>query len=364
MARPRTLSTRELNRALLARQGLLERKRVSVPRMIERVGGLQTQEPRDAYISLWSRIEGFDRAKLERAADRREVVRGSWMRCTIHTVTAGDFRRGRITLNHVVGRDAAHWRDAYEGLDVAKVVKAVRKLLSDDVPRSGRQIGETIAPQFPGVSVDGLSHCARFHVPMVMTPGDGTWGYNRPPKLMLAERWLGELGPADPVPLLLQGLASIGPASTSDLRTWSGLAGIKEAMAPLVPDLKVFRDESGRELYDLPNAPRPKADTPAPVRFLGEFDNVFLSHADRVRIIGDANATKYAVGKNGRRLYCFLIDGFVGGIWKPTSARGMVLIDVQPFADLTPKLRREVEREAEALAELIDPGARVSVKVG
>lgn len=361
MARVRTLSTRELNRALLARQGLLERKRVSVPKMIEKVGGLQSQEPRDPYVSLWSRIEGFDRAKLDRAADKREIVRGSWLRCTIHTVTADDFRRDRLALGPVIARDAANWRQEYVGLDIPKVRKAVEELLSDDVPRSAREIAKAIHPKFPKVSLEGLVNCARIHVPVVMTPGEAAWGYNRPPKLMLADRWVGELAPPDPTDLILRGIAAIGPVSTSDLRTWSGLPGVKDAIAPLLPDLKVFRDEAGRELYDLPGAPRPKADTQVPVRFLGEFDNFLLSHADRSRVIDAEFTRRFNVSTNGRRLHTFLVDGFVAGAWKPELTKKQIKLTITPFIKLSSSDKRAANDEALQLAEMLGPGLDPSI---
>lgn len=362
MAQPRTLTTRELNRALLARQGLLARKRISVARMIEQVGGLQTQEPRDAYISLWSRIAGFDAVKLERAAERREVVRGSWMRCTIHTVSARDFRKFRTTLDPVIARDASNWRAQYATFDTARVQRAVRELLADDAPRSGREIATALLPQFPQADVDGLSNCARMRVPVVMTPADANWGYKRPPGLALAGRWLGELDDAVASgELLVRGLAAIGPATTSDLRTWSGLAGVKDALEPLLPELIELRDESGRTLYDLPRAPRPRAGAPAPVRFLGEFDNVFLSHDDRSRIIDPGHAKAFQVSANGRRRYTFLVDGFVAGTWKPEVSSRQIAINLQPFERLTREQRAETETEAKALAALLGPGLSVRV---
>lgn len=362
MARERTLTTRELNRALLARQGLLERKRVSIQRMIEQVGGLQTQEPRDAFISLWSRVANFDPEKLRRAAEKREIVRGSYMRCTLHTVSAEDFRKFRLTLSPVIERDAANWRARYVGLDIPTVRRAVEELLSDDEPRTAREIGKELHEQFPELDLDGLVNCARIHVPVVMTPVDARWHYSRPPKLMLADRWLGgEFEKEQAAELLLRGLAAIGPASTSDLRTWSGMPGVREAIEPLRPDLRIFRDEAGRELFDLPDAPRPKADTPAPVRFLGEFDNVALSHADRARIVRPEFAKQFAISTNGRRRYTMLVDGFVAGAWKIETAKEVASLTIWPFLKFSLQQREEIKHEATALAALLEPGASLRI---
>jgi hypothetical protein len=358
VARVRTLTTRELNRALLARQGLLARKRVSVVKMIEQVGGLQTQEPRDAFISLWSRIANFDPEKLRAAAERREIVRGSYLRCTVHTITAEDFMRFRLTLSPVIERDAANWRPHYVGLDIPTVRKAVEQILSDDEPRSGREIGKLLHEQFPKLDVDGLVNCARIHVPVVMTPSDARWGYNRPPKLMLANRWFGgKLEQAQASELMLRGLAAIGPASTSDLRTWSGMPGVKEAIEPLRSELNVFRDEDGRELFDLPGAPRPKADTPAPVRFLGEFDNVVLSHADRKRVVDADDAKRFNLSKNGRRALTVLIDGHVRGSWVLTRKKQEARVTVSLFYKESKTTLDELSAEAERLVKFLEADA-------
>lgn len=358
---PRTLTTAQLNRALLARQGLLRRKRISVARMVEQTGGLQTQEPKDAFVSLWSRVDGFRAEQLRVAAERREIVRGSNLRCTIHTVTAGDFLAFRSTLAEVIEKDTANWRHAYAGMDKDAVIAAAKRLLADDMPRSGREIGVELAEEFPSADREGLTHCARIHVPVVMTPTGDRWGYSRPPKLALAERYLGApLAPATPAAktaLLRRGIAAIGPASIADLRTWSGLTGVKEALEPLLPQLAEFRDEAGRTLYDLPGAPRPKATTEAPVRFLGEFDNVALSHADRARIIDAEDAKRFNLSKNGRRAHAVLIDGMINATWRIEAKRGEARLIVTPFRKLPKPTLDELSAEAEQLAKLVEPGA-------
>jgi hypothetical protein len=355
----RTLTTRDLNRALLARQQLLKRKRLSVPQTIHNVGGLQTQEPKDPFVSLWSRIDNFKREKLLTAAEDRSIVRGSNLRCTIHTVTAEDFVKYRLALQPVIARDTANWKDRYIGLDKPAVIKAVRKLLSDDVPRNAREIGGALQQQFPDANREGLSHCARIHVPVVMTPTDERFGYSRPPKLMLAERFLGEKLAKD-TPLsdfILWGIAAIGPCGAADLRTWSGMPGIREAIEPLRPQLMSFRDESGRELFDLPNAPRPKAGTPAPIRFLGEFDNVALSHADRARIVDPQHAKLFNFSKNGRRAFTVLIDGFVRASWQINVKRKRATITVMPFEQESRQTVDELAAEAERLVQFVEPDA-------
>lgn len=358
---PRTLDNRQLNRALLARQQLLKRKRLPVAKTLHNVGGLQTQEPRDAFIALWSRIDGFDPARLRAAAGDGQIVRASYLRCTVHTVTADDFAAFRLPLAEVIARDTANWRHVYEHIEIAAVAKAVRKLLSDDEPRNAREIAAALQPRFPKAPPEGLAHCARIHVPLVMAPTGDRWGYSRPPRYLLAERWLGRklISATSKGELLLRGIAAIGPCSTADLRTWSGLTGVKDALAPLIPELMLFRDKHGRELYDLPGAPRPRADTPAPVRFLGEFDNAVLSHDDRSRIVDPEHAKHFNVSKNGRRLYTFLVDGFVAGAWKVErkSKRAPATIRLMPFERLARATEGELRAEAAELLVMLEPDA-------
>ncbi len=289
-------------------------------------------------------------------------MRGSNLRCTIHTVTAEDFRDFRLTLSNVVERDMANWRDRYAGLNIADVTSAVRELLADGEPRTAKAIGEALQAQFPQVHREGLSHCARIHVPMVMTPTDHRLGYPRPPLLMLAESWLeAPLAPATPeakAELLRRGIAAIGPTSTADLRTWSGMTGVKEALEPLLPELVQFRDEAGRTLYDLPDSPRPRATTEAPVRFLGEFDNVALSHADRARIIDPADAKLFNLSKNGRRAFTVLIDGFVGASWRIERKKDDARIMLLPFHKESRSTLDAVAAEGEALLHFIEPDAK------
>jgi hypothetical protein len=355
----KTLTDLQLNRALLARQMLLKRKRVSVPAAIHAIAGLQTQEPKDAFVALWSRIDKFNPERLRVAAADRSIVRGSNLRCTIHTVTADDFANFRLPLQTVISRDTNQWKQLYTGFEIPDVVAAVRKLLVDDEPRTARQIGEAIQDQFPNAPVEGLAHCARIQVPLVMVPTDDRWGYPRPPKFLLADRWLGKkLASRTPLhDLLLRGISATGPSSSADLRTWSAMPGIKEALEDLRPQLKTFRDSGGRELFDLPDALRPRADTPAPVRFLGEYDNVALSHSGRSRIIDKQHAKLVNFQKNGRRAFAVLVDGFIGASWQIERKKDVAAIRVMPFEKLSKALLDELAAEGERLVRFVEPDA-------
>lgn len=354
------LTTLALNRALLARQQLLARKRRSVAATIGAVAGLQTQEPRDAYVALWSRIDGFSASRLERAMRSGEIVRASWLRCTIHTVTREDYLEQRALLDRVISPPTYHGRGIYNELSIDEVAAAAAAVWADGTPRTARVIGEELLPQYPQATADSLAFGARHHLRVVMPHVPGArWGYPRPPVLLPAEQALS--APVDESTdlsaLLLRGIAAIGPCSTADLRTWSGLTGIKPALEAIADQLELFEDEHGKTLYDLPGAPRPRPSTDAPVRFLGEFDNVCLSHASRERIIDPEHAKRFLVSKNGRRDLCVLIDGFVRGSWKIARRKDAVELAVQTFETEPQAVVDELRREGAGLAALLEPDA-------
>lgn len=358
-----TLSALKLNRALLARQGLLARKRMSVRAAIHAAGGLQSQEPKDPYVALWSRISGFRAERLREAALRREVVRGSYLRCTIHTVSVDDFVAFRPLLQPVIDRELVSHRAELGGFDPLQLEAEARALMAG-APMTARQMGEALAARFPQAQPNGLAYWIRTCIALAMVPGDDRWGYPRPPRFVPAEQWLGrplaERGP-DGIGaidgLLLRGLAAIGPAGSADLRAWSGLNAIKPALEVLRPRLRCFRDEAGRELFDLPDAPRPRPDTVAPVRFLPEFDNTLLSHVDRSRVIPPRHAPRFAMAANGRRERAVLVDGFVGAVWNHLRAGDDATLRVRLFEPLPSATVDEVSAEAEALLRFLEPDA-------
>ncbi|HEY5803805.1 MAG TPA: winged helix DNA-binding domain-containing protein [Lysobacter sp.] len=355
----RTLSNRALNRALLARQGLLRRQRLNVAELVHRVGGLQSQEPKDPHVALWSRISGFRSEQLQAAAERRQIVRGSYLRSTIHTVASADFLAFRPLLQQVIDREleTAHWRAISGGFDPARVETLARELMAQR-PMSAQELGSALLPHFPDAQKAGLGHWVRTRVPLAITPSDHRWGYPRPPRFVPVEQWLQQaLAPADLSALLLHGIAAIGPASSADLRSWSALRGIKPVLESLRPQLRVFRDEDGRELFDLDDAPRPRAETPAPVRFLPEYDNVFLSHDDRSRIIRAEHNPHFTQTANGRRLRAVLVDGFVGAGWSHACDKGRASIHVRLFEQSDAGTRAEIEAEALALLHFLEPDA-------
>jgi hypothetical protein len=322
----RILSARELNRALLDRQHLLERVDVGVPEVLEHLVGLQAQLPLAPYIALWARVAQFDRMELANLMESRRVVRANaLLRTTIHLVTDRDALAMRALLAPVAERAFATSPFARNlgGLDFADVVRAGRALL-EERPMSIAQLGTALAEQWPGRDPTSLGYVVRLLVPTVQAPPRGLWGRTGQPMLALTESWLGRPLPADrdPANLVLRYLAAFGPASVSDMRTWSWLTGLREVVERLRPGLRTFRDERGRELLDLPDAP-------APVRFFPEYDNVFLSHADRTRIIppGREWYLGFPPGNGGMR-GTYTVDGFLAGTWRIRRANGSATLAI------------------------------------
>jgi hypothetical protein len=345
------LGTRELNRVLLARQGLLARERVPARAMVERLVGQQAQEPLDPYVGLWSRIEGFDPEELSGMLERREAVRVSLMRGTIHLVTAGDCVALRPVVQDVHVRVVrTQFRRHLEGIDEAELLAAGRALLHSR-PWLGADLGRALAPRWPGADPFILQVVNRYHHALVQIPPRGLWGRRGRALHVLAEDWLGRplAAETDPAPALRRYLAAYGPASVADMRTWSGLAGLRAVVERMRPELRTFADERGRELFDVPDGRWAEPDAPAPPRFLPTYDNVALSHDDRARLVPPGLGWAQRVGDA-----LFLVDGFVRGTWRLDRAAGVV--HVGPFSPLTGEERDAVAAEAEGLRALL--GAR------
>jgi hypothetical protein len=352
------LGPRTLNRALLERQMLLRRVQLPAARAIERLVGMQAQVPTDPYIGLWSRLEDFEAGELAGLLENRHAVRAvTMMRTTIHLVTAGDCLTIRPLLQPVVERAFRHgpFSKALAGLDIGEVVAAGRALL-EERPRTIGDVGKELQEQWPDHDADSLGYAVRYLVPAVQTPPRGIWGKGGRPILATAEAWLGRPLEADPSvdQIVLRYLAAFGPATASDVQTWSWMTGMREVLERLRPRLRTFRDERGRELFDLPDAPLPDPDTPAPVRFLPEFDNLYLSHDDRSRIVD----RKYLdqVLMHG----FLLVDGFIRGVWKIDRKRGHATLVIGLWDLLEGTDRDEVEAEAIRLLDFAaaDAGTR------
>ncbi|HWF74247.1 MAG TPA: winged helix DNA-binding domain-containing protein [Solirubrobacteraceae bacterium] len=350
-----TLTTRELNRATLARQLLLDRAEIPVPEAVERLGGLQAQEPKPPFIGLWTRLAGFREADLARALHDRAVVRATMMRGTLHLATASDYAAFRTPLQPMLMRAmASALRDRSQGLEPDAVLPVARELLNQR-PRPFDELRTLLQEAFPDVNHRALGYAVRMLLPLVMVPTGERWAFPRVADFTLAESWLDRAVNPEQAPddLVLRYLGAFGPASAADMQAWSGLGGIKAVLEGLRPRLESFADEAGRELFDLPDAPRPGESVPAPPRFLPEFDSLLLAHADRARVISDEHRP-VVVTKNLRVRATFLLDGFVAGTWEIKRTRRVATLTVTPFAAPAQRDGAALKAEGSALLGFTD----------
>ena len=363
----RVLTPYDLNRALLARQLLLRRWKLSAVEAIEHLVGMQAQAPNPPYVGLWTRLEGFRPDELARLILDRRAVRIALMRNTVHLVSARDFLTLRPLVQPVFDRglyaSRAH-RAGIEGVDIEALVAAGRALL-EERPRAAKELGELLRERWPDRDPASLARAIRHLVPLVQVPPRGVWGKSGQTVHTTAEAWLGR--PLDPDPsldeMVVRYLGAFGPATVKDAQTWSGLTRLGEATERLRPRLRAFRDEHGKELFDLPDAPRPDPDTPAPVRFVPEFDNLILSHADRTRIIAN-DYRKEITSKNGMVPATVLVDGFVRGTWKTERTRGKVTLVIEPFEPLSKEDCDALAEEGEQLVRFVaEPEGAETFKV-
>jgi hypothetical protein len=346
-----TLTRRELGRATLARQLLLERESVDVSTAVERLAGMQAQEPRPPFIGLWSRIAGFEPSLLAEAIRSGAIVRGPLWRGTLHAVSAADWSTFRgpaqPAMRAAQRMIAARVADA----DLDKLQRVARRLFGNGA-LSASELRSALAEAYPDADARALAYTVRMMLPLVMVPTDDRWGFPRDPRLRIAEPGSG----GGPQALVRRYLAAYGPATVADAQEWSGVGGLAAAFERLRDELVVLADERGRELFDLPDAPRPPADVAAPVRFLPEFDSLLLAHADRRRVIADEHRPRLTT-KNLRVNAIALADGEACATWLLASRGRRATLTITPFGRLRAPLRRELEREGDALVRAIEPDA-------
>ena len=345
------LSRRELNRALLARQMLLEREPVSAPECIERMAGIQNQEPPTSYYALWSRIEGFELDELTAMIEGREVVRTGCMRATIHMLTADDALWLRPATQPVLERtfkgspNTKMLREA--GIDPAEVVAAGAELLTGTA-LTRVQMTPLLAERWPDADPASLSYAVTFLLPICQVPPRGVWGESHQATWQTIESFLGRKLEADPSLELLvrRYLAAFGPATVMDIQSWCGLTRLK-AVTEGMDDLSRFRNEDGKELLDLPDSPRPGGDVPAPARFLPEYDNVALAYKDRARITPSGKPGETVRSSIGYA--AFTVDGFIAGFWTIERDGAAAELLIEPLASISNADRAALADEGERM---------------
>jgi len=329
-----TLTTRALNRALLARQHLLARASIPAEAMVEHLVGMQAQVPTNPYVALWSRLEGFEARELEALILERRAVRTSLLRTTLHLVIARDALAMRPVLQGVLRRGFASGSPFHRqlvGVDLDALMAAGKALLDDEALTTSK-LGKRLAERWPDRDPVSLAYAVRYLVPMVQIPPRGLWQKSGQPTWRSLESWLGQPveGSDAPDRLVLRYLAAFGPASAKDIATWSWLTRVREIIDRLRPALRVYRDERGGELFDVEDGALPDPETPAPVRFLPEYDNIALSHSDRGRIIDPRT-----VGRITGYVGTFLVDGLIAGQWRLDRTKDQHALLLDPFVPLT-----------------------------
>ncbi|MFK4071813.1 winged helix DNA-binding domain-containing protein [Streptomyces sp. NPDC029674] len=372
------LGTRALNRATLDRQLLLRRARgLSVKDAVAHLVGLQAQNVKPPYCALAARLADFDPAELSALLEARELVRIVTLRSTIHLHTADDARTLRPLVQDARERELTGFRKGLAGVDLTELAELAREAVEAE-PRTMKQLREVLLVRWPDADPQSLAVAARCTLPLVQVTPRGLWRRSGQVALTTLGQWLGDdldrsaadaaedrAGVASLDGAVLRYLAAFGPASVKDMQTWVRLTRLREVFERLRPRLRTFRDENGVELFDLPDAPRPDADTPAPPRFLPEFDNLLLSHADRSRVV--PAEYKGRTWKGNFSYSVFLLDGFLAGVWRlvedPKS--GSAVLTIEPFGRPGRAQRDELVREAERmLTRIAETSSSYDIRFG
>ncbi len=364
---PKILSRRALNRALLARQMLLHPVKLSAAAAIERLVGMQAQAPNLPYVGLWARLQGFRPEELSELMRTRRAVRTTLMRNTIHLVTTEDAFRLKPLFQPLHERGffrGSPWGRDLKSMNPDALLGAGREIMGER-PRTIADLAKLLAPRFPDHDPLSLAYGVRYMLPMVFATPRGIWQAGGPVSLTTVDAWLGR----STVPaitndeLVLRYLAAFGPASPADMRAWSGLA-MRPAFENLRPGLATFRDDHGIELFDLPRSPRPAPETPAPVRFLPDYDNILLAHSDRTRIMAPGQHLGL-FSSNGIMKGSVLVDGFVRAGWIPVQGKGATTLLVTAFEEPIRRQEKDaVTEEGLRLLVFLAPGDTHRVEFG
>jgi hypothetical protein len=344
------LSPLALNRTLLHRQHLLQRSTMAPVAMVEHLVGLQAQENLPPYLSLAARLDAFDPREVSKALGDKELVRLLVMRGTIHLLIPDDaltLRQFTQPCNDRERKASQNTKPALH-LDTAQVNAAIREVLADG-PLAMTALGLLLAERFPDVPPNALAHLARVNQPLAQLPPRGQWQASGGVVYQYIDRWLDrDMITPNIEAIVRRYLTAYGPATAADVTAWSGVTRLGDTLKAM--DLVQHHDERGRILYDVPGAPILSGDEPAPVRLLGTYDNLWLSHAGRDRVTDPVKRQAW-MGTNGGVGMTVFVDGWLEGLWRVEDGRARV---VTLFRDLTPAEQRDLDDELERTQALLD----------
>ena len=354
----RILTLRELNRATLARQFLMERASLSPLDAMKHLVAMQGQVSNAPYLGLWTRLHTFERDSLTQLLESKQVVRASSLRGTLHLLTAEDYVAIHPLLQATLSRNLRLFAGQAQGFEMEQFVKEMQAYIQAQ-PRTGVELRAKMEEFFPGMGKQHIADSVKMHLALIQILPAGTWGFTGRPTHIEASAWLGRSLTSPEVglglhQLILRYLAAFGPASVKDIQTWSGLTGLQSTIDVLKPELRTYRDEQGRVLFDLPDAPLPRAETPAPVHFLPAYDNLVYGYADRRRVIADEHRSFLSSGNIAVTI--FLVDGFARGMWKVEQQGALTRLVIEPFEPLSLVVQNELRKEGARLIRWILDG--------
>lgn len=356
------LTDRQLNRATLARQMLLERSDTGIAEAVRFLGGLQAQQSNDPYIALWSRLRGFTQDQLTTLIVERTLARATTMRGTLHLHTADDLVGIRpLVQDFLKGMWNSNFRKRFGSEDEKKVRRAGIRLLDAKAPMTAGALGRALREKFPTAEAQSLAVLVQVTETLVQVPPTRLWGNGSAPLLTRVENWLPapHERPLSRVDLVRRYIRAFGPASVTDMQTWCRLTRLGAEFAMLKNELVAFRGEDGRTLYDYADAPRPDPDTPAPVRFLPLYDNVYLGYDDRCRMLAAGDTRRINLLLAGFKP-AVLVDGIVSARWSIETRKGAARLVVEPYHKLRKSDVRDIEREGVAFLRFAEPEAESS----
>ncbi len=354
---PSTLTNRQLNRATLARQMLLERSDMSIADAVAFLGGLQAQQSNDPYIGLWSRLRGFTHEALTALIVDKTLARATTMRGTLHLHTADDLVGFRaLVQDYLMATWRSSFRRRFNGQDEDAVHREGLKALKRG-PTTIGAVGKALGETFPDADPLALAMMVQMRETLVQVPPTRIWGNGSPPLLERAETWLGKRkAKLSRIDLVRRYIAAYGPASINDMQVWCRLTKLSVEFKALEKELVVFEDVDGRLLYDFPDAPRPAADTPAPVRFLPLYDNAYLGYDNRRRMLTESDFKRINIFENFKP--GVLVDGVIAAGYVVSRKKDAARLEIEPYHKLSKKLVREIEAEGEHFLRFMEEDAK------